>query len=91
MTAEEAEIREDVMAGTALLFSHPAIILFDSGASTSFVSRRFVSYYDIPVDKLEVPLRVGTGGGIIIVDFVIRDCPFVIGGWECVSIFVYLI
>jgi hypothetical protein len=42
MTSEEAQQAQDVVLGTFLASSHPATILFDSGASHSFISSSFV-------------------------------------------------
>jgi hypothetical protein len=36
---EEIPPGEEVLAGTLLLFEHPIIILFDSGASPDFMSQ----------------------------------------------------
>ena len=51
---EEIPTREVVTAGMFLVNKHPAIILFDFGASDSFVSQTFASKHDqkiIEVDK----------------------------------------
>jgi hypothetical protein len=39
---------EPVMMGTFLVANHPAIILFDFGASHTFISKKFVEKYCIP-------------------------------------------
>jgi hypothetical protein len=39
---------EPVMMGTFLVANHPAVILFDSGASHTFISKKFVGKYCIP-------------------------------------------
>jgi hypothetical protein len=38
---------EPVMMGTFLVANHPAIILFDSGASHTFISKKFVEQHYI--------------------------------------------
>jgi hypothetical protein len=38
---------ESVMMGTFLVANHPAVILFDSGASHTFISKKFVEQYCI--------------------------------------------
>ena len=43
---EEIPTREVVTAGMFLVNKHPAIVLFDSGASPSFMSQAFASKYD---------------------------------------------
>jgi hypothetical protein len=39
---------QPVMIGTFLVANHPALILFDSGASHTFISNKFVEKYCIP-------------------------------------------
>jgi hypothetical protein len=39
---------DPVMMGTFLMANHPAVILFDSGASHTFISKKFVEKYCIP-------------------------------------------
>jgi hypothetical protein len=39
---------EPVMMGTFLVANHPAVILFDSGASHTFISKNFVEKHCIP-------------------------------------------
>ena len=43
---EEVPAGEVVMASMFLVNKHPAIVLFDSGASHSFMSQAFASRYD---------------------------------------------
>jgi hypothetical protein len=42
---------EPIMMGTFLVANHPAVILFDSGASHTFISNKFVEKYCIPCTK----------------------------------------
>jgi hypothetical protein len=39
---------EPVMMGTFLVANHPTVILFDSGASHSFIRKKFMEKYCIP-------------------------------------------
>ena len=51
---EEIPTGQVVTAGMFLVNKHPAIVLFDSGASHSFMSQTFASKHDqkiIEVDK----------------------------------------
>ena len=43
---EEIPMAEVVTAGMFLVNKHPTIVLFDSGASHSFMSQAFASKYD---------------------------------------------
>ena len=53
-TLQEIPLGEVVTAGTFLVNQHPTVILFDSGASHSFMSQTFASKHDqgvVTVDK----------------------------------------
>jgi hypothetical protein len=47
-TTPEGEL---VMMGTFLVANHPAVILFDSGASHTFISKKFVEKQCIPYNE----------------------------------------
>ena len=53
---EEIHAGEVVTAGMFLVNKHPTIVLFDSGASHSFMSQAFASKYDKKV------IEVNKGG-----------------------------
>jgi hypothetical protein len=42
---------EPVMMGTFLMANHPAVILFDSGVSHTFISKKFVEQHCIPYNE----------------------------------------
>ena len=48
VTAEQAQDASGVVLGTFLVNSKPATVLFDSGASHSFITEQFVAKHDIP-------------------------------------------
>ncbi|GKD09652.1 putative reverse transcriptase domain-containing protein [Tanacetum coccineum] len=58
MTAKEAQLKPDVITGIILINSLPARVLYDSGASVSFVSYRFSEKLSTPLNKLPKPLEV---------------------------------
>ncbi|KAK1422205.1 hypothetical protein QVD17_25165 [Tagetes erecta] len=58
ITTEEAKVTPDVVTGKFLVNSVPAHILFDSGASRSFVSAKFVHHPLFVIEKLPIPLEV---------------------------------
>lgn len=62
ITAEEAHAAPDVVLGTFLVNSAPASVLFDSGASHSFVSNKFVGKYGLPVSSLATPMIIHSPG-----------------------------
>lgn len=55
------------MLGAILINKVPANVLFDSGASHSFIAKRFVKNLDALPDWLETPYRVQTAGEQVIV------------------------
>lgn len=51
---------DTVVTGNLLVSSYPAFVLFDPGATHSFVSSNFVRKHSIPHSTLEETLRVET-------------------------------
>ncbi|XP_052626750.1 uncharacterized protein LOC111890364 [Lactuca sativa] len=58
LTAWEASATQNVVTGKFRVKSIPALALFDSGVSWSFVSRSFSREFALPIGDLEYPLRV---------------------------------
>jgi hypothetical protein len=56
---------EPVMMGTFLVANHPAVILFDSGASHTFISKKFVEQHCIPYDESREGFIIHLPGGQI--------------------------
>jgi hypothetical protein len=56
---------EPVMMGTFLMANHPAVILFDSGASHTFISKMFVEKYCIPCIESREGFIIHSPGGQI--------------------------
>jgi hypothetical protein len=63
MTSEEAQQAPDVVLGMFLASSHPATILFDSGASHSFISSYFVAKHSLPIATMKHTMLVSSPGG----------------------------
>jgi hypothetical protein len=63
MTNEEAQQVQDVVLGMFLASSHPAIVLFDSGASHSFISSSFVVKHHLPIAIMKQTMFVSSHGG----------------------------
>ena len=73
-TIEEIPTSEVVTAGTFLMNQHPAVVLFDSGASHSFMSQTFVSKHNkrvVTVDK--VSYCISAAGNQISTNQIVRD------------------
>jgi hypothetical protein len=56
---------EPVMMGTFLVANHPVVILFDSGASDTFISKKFVDRYCIPYIESREGIIIHSSGGQI--------------------------
>ena len=69
LAREDAEQAEHVTEGTVLLFGVHARVLFDTGATHSFISERFARQLalesGIESEELEVPLSVHTPAGTV--------------------------
>jgi hypothetical protein len=59
---EEVDGSDKTMIGTLRILSHPKKVLFDTGATTSFISQEFIDLYGIPCNKLEYPITVLSAG-----------------------------
>src|SRR3954471_4255018 len=68
INVEEIYEESDDVAGKFKLNSIPALVLFDIGASHSFISRAFVDRNGLPVETIGCPIRVSSPGGEMIVN-----------------------
>jgi hypothetical protein len=66
---------EPVMMGTFLVANHPAIILFDSGASHTFISKNFVEKHCIPCTESREGFIIHSPGGQIFTKEVVFHVP----------------
>jgi hypothetical protein len=80
---EEVNQSDKTVIGTLQILSHPSKVLFDTGATTSFILQEFVDLYGIPCNKLEYPITILSAGGKILVThlrqeqvIMIRDCVY---------------
>jgi hypothetical protein len=63
VTTEEAQQTQDVVLGMFLASSHPATVLFDLGASHSFLSSAFVVKHQLPITIMKQTMLVSSSGG----------------------------
>jgi hypothetical protein len=63
LSTEEAQQAQDVVLGMFLASSHPAIVLFDSGASHSFISSSFVVRHQLLITIMKQTMLVSSPGG----------------------------
>jgi hypothetical protein len=66
---------EQVMMGTFLVANHPAVILFDSGASHTFISNKFVAKHCIPSTESREGFIIHSPGGQIFTKEVVFHVP----------------
>jgi hypothetical protein len=71
---------EPVMMGTFLVASHPAIILFDSGASHTFISKKFVEQHHIACHESKEGFKIHSPGGQIFTREVAYQVPVSLAG-----------
>jgi hypothetical protein len=65
------------------ILTHPGKVLFDTGATTSFISKHFVEKFGIRCETIVHPMTVVTAGGKLLVTHLkpdqvitICDCPY---------------
>ena len=63
VTAKTAQEAPDVVIGTFLVNSNSAIVLFNSGASHSFIAYTFIKKHGIPICVMKKPMLVNSTGG----------------------------
>src|SRR5688572_5569296 len=71
---------EPVMMGTFLVANHPAVILFDSGASHTFISKKFVEQHCISCHESKEGFKIHSPGGQIFVREVAYQVPVTLAG-----------
>jgi hypothetical protein len=71
---------EPVMMGTFLVVNHPALILFDSGASHTFISKKFVEQHCISYNESKEGFKIHSPGGQIFTREVAYQVPVTLAG-----------
>jgi hypothetical protein len=64
---EEANNSETAVIGTLSILTHPGKVLFDTGATTSFISKDFVEKYGLRCQAIAHPMTIVTAGGKLLV------------------------
>jgi hypothetical protein len=62
MEVEATQNAQYMAVGMFPVESHPAKVLFDTGATHSFVSTSWVEAHNIPIESMIPPLRVNSVG-----------------------------
>jgi hypothetical protein len=63
VVAEEAQEDLDVVIGMFLVNDTSAVVLFDSGASHSFISTAYIGKHNLPLALLKCQMIVSSSGG----------------------------
>jgi hypothetical protein len=63
VVVEEAQEAHDIVIGMFLVNETSAVVMFDSGASHSFVSAAYVGKYNLPLALLRYQMIVSSPGG----------------------------
>jgi hypothetical protein len=63
VTTEQAQDAPGVVLGTFSVNSVPATVLFDSGASNSFIVEQFMEKHDIPMSSMKTHLLISSPNG----------------------------
>jgi predicted aspartyl protease len=90
VAVETTQEAHDVVLGMFLVNSAPASVLFDSGASHSFISSQFVAKYGIPVHSMPNHMLVSSPGGNMKAMYQCLGVSFKIVGREFHAKFVVL-
>jgi hypothetical protein len=81
LTPSEAEAENGVVTGTLPLFTSKAVILFDSGATHSFILTKHARRFHINLEPMEVGVVVSTPvGKSVICSKLVKGCPIHIEG-----------
>jgi hypothetical protein len=78
-TIEELPEGAPIMTGIFSVFNHPALILFDSGASHSFISQKFSAKCQLPFYHTKGSFMIATPRGKITTNQLNRSVPISMG------------
>jgi len=90
MTAETAQEANDVVLDMFFVNSEPAIVLFDSGASHSFITHKFVAKNNIPRQLMKKCLILSSPGGEMQATHICPQVPLNIMGVDFIADLVIL-
>jgi hypothetical protein len=85
VAVEDAQEAPDVIIGMILVNDNNAIMLFDSGASHSFVAANFVQKHNLPLSMIKNRLIVSSPGGDMHVRHVCPKVNILIRGVESIA------
>ena len=87
---EEVPAGEVVTAGMFLVNKYPAVVLFDSGASHSFMSQAFASRHGQEIIEVNKGgFNISSAGGTVITKKIVKNVLIVIQGREYTTDLIY--
>ena len=81
VSVEEVEAQPDAVIGKFLVKSFTALVLFDTGASHSYISRGFVDKYNLSTQALRSPMLVTSPGAEYVASLWCDRLPLRIGNY----------
>ena len=81
VNVEEVEEQPNAVIGKFLVKSFTALILFDTGASHSYISRGFVDKYNLSTQSLRSPMLVTSPGAEYVASLWCDRLPLRIGNY----------
>ena len=85
MNAAQAEDSSEVIMGNLHVNDIPAKVLFDTGASLSFISRPFASKHEWVLKDLPSPLAVVSPGKCLHASYMVPDVSIKMGDYKFLS------
>jgi hypothetical protein len=85
VAVEDAQAAPNVIIGMILINDNNAIVLFDSGASRSFVAAHFVQKHNLPISMLNNQMIVSSSGGDMHARHVCPKVNILIRGVELIA------
>jgi hypothetical protein len=82
VSAEAIADEADIAMGMFYINSIPAAILFDSGATHSFISARYATTNELPIQSMQKPLIVITPKGPVEANYMTHKLTLTIMGRE---------
>ena len=79
VSVEEVEAQPDAVIGKFLVKSFTTLVLFDTGASHSYISREFVDKFKLPTQNLRTHLLVSSPGAEYMASRWCDQIPLTIG------------
>src|SRR3954466_15495832 len=85
MNAAQADDSSEVIMGNLSINDIPVKVLFDIGASHSFISRPFVAKHEFVTEKIPIPLKIVSPGKQMTSNIYVPDVSIKMGDYKFLS------